>query len=187
MSKSQPTFLDVLKAVLLPIDSDTLVDCYSYLRDLTRDTNWQKLFNRIEGVSVLILIIGSLFLSILYLLQGKAKFDWISTIGLQYILGFAFLVFYSLTRVTIRIVNNINTGESVFSHSSDTSPLIFVGKLTSTVLFLFVPVYAIWTLEVNVVESALMLTLAFLVFGSLIAGLSSAFSLLIQISSTLLG
>lgn len=186
MSKSQPTFREVLKAVLLPIDSDTLVNCYSYLRDLTQDTNWQKLFNRIEGVSVLILVIGFTLLSLLYLLEGKTKFDWIRSIGLQYLLGLVFLLFYTVTRVIFQIIKSINMGESVFGGSSDASPFYFCGKIASTALFFFLPAYVIWTLEVNIIESALMLTLTFLVFGSLIAGLSSAFSLLLQISSTLL-
>lgn len=181
MSDSNPGLWGLVKSVLLPVDPHVLRSVTSEVRDDVQSTSWRMLLNRFEATLLLALIPGVLILFLVYLYDSQANFQYLQTVGIQYILGGGLLMVVALVKAVVWIVHSINSGKSVWGLDPRDSISKVIARTLVSLALVAVPVILMVRLSISFDVLALYFVTFCVLCSSFLAGLFGLLSTSIEL------
>ncbi|WP_167768501.1 hypothetical protein [Haloarcula amylovorans] len=154
-------------------------DATEEIQEDLKTTSWLQLFYRLEGVSMLILIPGTVILSGIFAYQSGIGLSEAQTIGFQYALGLIIIVSFIIAKMIVWTVNSVNDGRSIYGDLGDRVPL----RLIISSLLISMPVYLLYTISPSLKTLVIISIISCVLLGSTIAGLCGIFSSAILLKS----
>lgn len=181
-SEESPSILVLVKSVILPFNNEIFAETLRKLRKDVQEASWTSVVYRVEGLSWLLLLVGSI-LSLPFLdLRGTPWMAIIELLGVHLVIGLAIVAIVFVAQVFLKIVHTIEKGHPVIGDEGDYrySQLKIVQAGCGLIL-LSIPILIALRMGSQLKDFLFLFSIFCIVLGSMVAGLVNVISALISL------